>query len=206
MNPEAAAVLDFWLGVHTDSNTLNARNKLWFTVSESTDRNIEQRFGDLLSRAIAGQLDHWRSTSRGTLALIILLDQFSRNIFRGSPRAFAQDDTALGLAAAAIANGSDRDLDEVERAFLYMPFQHAEDQDAQNRSVALYHELNAQSREAFRNATDNFLRYAQEHRAIVAQFGRFPHRNAILGRAATREEAEFLISDERSYGQRVEQN
>jgi uncharacterized protein (DUF924 family) len=206
LNPQAEAILDFWFGVNSASDSVDARNRRWFAVSESMDRDIEQRFGDMLDNAIAGQLDHWRDTSRGTLALIILLDQFSRNIFRGTARAFAQDDMALRLATEAIANGLDRDMDEIECGFLYMPFQHAEDRNVQDRSVALYHELNARAREAFRKATANFCRYAEEHRAIVAEFDRFPHRNAILGREATPEEEAFLTSDERTYGQRAEQN
>ncbi len=206
MNPEAEAILDFWLGVDLDSNGGDSRNRRWFAVSESMDRDIEHRFSDVLDRAVAGQLDHWRRTSRGTLALIILLDQFSRNIFRGTVRAFAQDDMALRLATEAIANGLDRDLDETERGFLYMPFQHAEDRNVQDRSVALYDELNTQAGEQFRNVTNNFFRYAQEHRAIVAQFGRFPHRNAILGREATPQEVLFLTTDDRAFGQRPEQN
>ncbi len=206
MNPEAEAILDFWFGVNAKTDSADSRNRRWFAVSESLDRDIEHRFSDVLDRAIAGQLDHWRRTSRGTLALIIQLDQFSRNIFRGTARAFAQDDIALRLATEAIANGLDRDLDETERAFLYMPFQHAEDRNVQDRSVALYHELNTQTREEFRKLTNNCFRYAEEHRAIVDQFGRFPHRNAILGRESTPQEVLFLTTDERTYGQRPEQN
>ncbi len=204
LNAEAEAILDFWFGVNADAESVDARKQRWFVVSASTDRDIEQRFGDLLDTAIAGRLDHWRNTARGMLALIILLDQFSRNMFRGTARAFAQDTMALQLASEAIVNGLDRDLDEVERGFLYMPFQHAEDRDVQDRSVALYRELNTQAREAFRKVTDNFFRYAEEHRTIVAQFGRFPHRNASLGREATPAEAAFLSADTRTYGQSAE--
>jgi uncharacterized protein (DUF924 family) len=204
LNREAEAILDFWLGNNTEIKGAKSRSRLWFAASASTDSDIKQRFADSLERAIAGQLDHWRDTSRGTLALVVLLDQFSRNIFRGTVRAFAQDDMALALATDAIAKELDRDLDHIERAFLYMPFQHAEDEHAQDRSVTLYRELDARAQEPFRKATANFLQYAQEHRAIVARFGRFPHRNAILGRDSTPEEAAFLASNERDYGQSVE--
>lgn len=167
-------VLNFWFR--------KLKSEQWFKADPALDAEINRRFGQLhetLSRSIAPS---WRAGPRETLAAVIVLDQFSRNIFRGTPRAFASDDAALALAQDAIARGFDRELSVVERQFLYMPFQHAEDAAVQARSVALFESL----------GSAYALKYAQAHRDIIVRFGRFPHRNAILGRQSTPAEIAFL--------------
>lgn len=206
LNPGFEDVLNFWFDA-ADSSPQAAKSlgKLWFRASRKTDDKIKHRFGSLLSQGIAGDLDEWRHTSRGRLALIIVLDQFSRNIFRGTPMAFAQDEHALLLAEEGIANAMDRSLLVVERVFFYMPFQHAENLQVQDRSVQLFNELKSQTRDEFKQIVDGSARYAEEHRNIVVRFGRFPHRNEILRRPSTSEELAFLNTDKRSYGQYVKQ-
>jgi len=130
---------------------------------------------------VRGELEQWRSTPLAALALVVVLDQFSRNMFRGSPGAFAGDPAALAAAAGAIERGFDRLLSAQERTFVYMPFEHAEDLEAQRRSLALFEALDP-----------NDMEYARRHHEIIARFGRFPHRNAVLGRESTPEEIEFL--------------
>ena len=141
-------------------------------------------------------LAEWTGSPRGRLATIVLLDQLSRNCFRGSPRAFAQDAAALALARDAIARGDEHELAPIERVFLYMPFEHAEEPTAQDESVrrftALVHEATAATRPAY----EELLRYAVEHRDCIARFGRFPRRNEVLGRASTPDEARFLAEQD----------
>jgi uncharacterized protein (DUF924 family) len=135
----------------------------------------------LWEQAVRGELDRWRSTPLAALALVVVLDQFSRNMFRGTPRAFAGDPAALAAAASVIERGFDRPLSAQERTFVYMPFEHAEDLAAQRRSLALFEALDP-----------NDMEYARRHHEIIARFGRFPHRNSLLGRESTPEEIEFL--------------
>jgi uncharacterized protein (DUF924 family) len=135
----------------------------------------------LWEQAVLGGLEQWQSTPLAALALVVVLDQFSRNMFRGTPRAFAGDLAALAAAASIIERGFDRLLSAQERTFVYMPFEHAEDLAAQNRSLALFGALDP-----------NDMEYARRHHEIIARFGRFPHRNAVLGRESTPEEIEFL--------------
>ena len=174
MTPEADTVLDYWF------NTLTPDQ--WWVKDEALDAAIGARFGALLDRLGRHVPDDWRASPRGTLAAVIVLDQFSRNIHRGTARAFENDAAALQLAKDAVARGDDQALNAQERPFLYMPFEHSENLADQDRSVALFGALG--------NA--NLLDFAKRHRVIVARFGRFPHRNAILGRASTAEEEAFL--------------
>lgn len=154
----------------------------WFEADPSFDREVERRFGDLVRAAAAGKLESWADSPRGALALCILLDQLPRNIARGTPGAFAHDAQARDVARRALAAGFDRALLPEERLFLYLPFEHSEDLSDQERSVALFAEL----------GSAEWLDYAVRHRDIIARFGRFPHRNAILGRPGTEAEAAFL--------------
>lgn len=154
----------------------------WFNGGAAFDEELESRFGALHDQACAGQLDAWSNTHRGALALIILLDQLSRNLHRGTPSAFKQDDKALSLALKALGEGWDQEFSERERQFFYLPLMHSEDPAHQQRCVALY--------EAIDN--ENSLKFAREHRDIIERFGRFPHRNAVLGRDSTDEEEAFL--------------
>lgn len=178
-SPEA--VLDFWFG--TDGQ---ARAE-WFRKDDAFDRLIAGRFGALVERALAGELRDWEAQPASALALILLLDQFTRNIFRGTPRAFAGDALALAAARALVASSGDAALPPLGRSFVYLPFEHAEDLAAQHEAVRLFSALEASAPQA-----KGMLEYALRHRDIVARFGRFPHRNAILGRESTPEEIAFL--------------
>lgn len=186
-------VLDFWFGAPGSAAQIAGRqNKLWFAKSLANDQAVIDRFADTLTAATAGQLDHWANTPRGRLALVIVLDQFPHHIHRDRSQAFATDPQSLALSLAALASGEDKKLAPIERVFLYLPLEHAESIEMQQRSVSLYEQL-AQDAAADELALfDNFLDYARKHLDVVARFGRFPHRNEILGRASTPEELEFL--------------
>lgn len=171
----ALDVLDFWW---------TAGPQKWFVRDSAFDAEIAARFARLHGEAAAGKLEDWTSSPSGTLALILVLDQFSRNLFRDDPRAFAEDDAALALARSALDKGFDRAFPLLAKSFFYMPFMHAEDIDVQQRGVDL-----------FRTSGDKDGEYyALVHLDVIRRFGRFPHRNAVLGRETTREEADFLDS------------
>ncbi len=155
----------------------------WFVCDPAFDKTICERFKTAHQAACDGRLDDWRADPRDALALILLLDQFSRNIYRDDARAFAQDALALDAAKHALARSFDQQRPDREKAFFYMPFMHSESLAVQEQSVALF--------QASQSVSDN-LRYAVEHHEIIAQFGRFPHRNKLLGRASTPEEIAFL--------------
>lgn len=184
MNP--ADVLEFWFGAPGSAEHGSLR-KCWFEKDPAFDAEIRRRFLALVDEAAAGRLDDWADRPEGLLALIVLLDQFPRNLFRDAPRAFATDAQALALAQQALTQGVDAQLMPVARAFIYLPFEHSEDLAMQDRAVALFSAL-AQHGEAFAS----YLDYAERHRDVIRRFGRFPHRNAILGRASTPEEIAFL--------------
>lgn len=188
--PTAAAVLRFWFG---DGEADAVRDE-WFKKSPAFDAEIEQRFAAEIEAALRGRLDHWQATTDGAVALVLLLDQFTRNSFRDTPRAFAGDAQALGVARRLVAMGRDRALPPLRRWFLYMPYEHAEDLAAQEECVRLFTALAAEvpPADALAGALAGALDYARRHAAVIRRFGRFPHRNAVLGRASTAEEAEFL--------------
>jgi uncharacterized protein (DUF924 family) len=172
-------VLDFWFA--GDGTRYRAA---WFKQDAAFDADCA-RFADALRAARCGALDHWDDTARGMLALIVLLDQLSRNLHRGSPDSFAADAQARALARDAVARGLDRLLHPVERCFVYLPFEHSEDLADQNESVRLF--------ETMRLALgDSTVEHAYRHRDLIRRFGRFPHRNAVLGRASTPEELRYL--------------
>jgi len=180
----------FWFGPLDEAGFAHPdRHRLWFTRSEATDDRIRERFGPLVARALAGELEDWAGSDRGLVALVILLDQFPRNIHRATPQAFAGDERARSLAQRCITAGHHQRLPAVHQVFLYLPLEHSEDPDLQEECVALFEELAAVTgHEQLRD----FLRYARAHREVIARFGRFPHRNAILGRETTPEEAAYL--------------
>lgn len=178
---EPAEVLDFWFGAAP-----GAARAEWFRKDAAFDADIARRFGALHAAAARRERDAWRASAEPMLALVVVLDQFSRNMYRGDPRAFAQDAYALECANQAIGRGDDLGLLPVQRQFLYLPLEHSEDLADQERCVELMRSL-----EAF-EPTRGLTEWAVKHRDIVARFGRFPHRNAALGRASTPEEAEFL--------------
>ena len=168
------AVLEFWF------NELEP--KQWFVKDRDLDAMIEARFSLLVEQARAGELFSWRVTPQGRLAEIILIDQFSRNIFRDKPESFSADPVALVLAQEAIGAGADQRLDVQERAFLYMPFMHSESQAIHEQAVVLFDQPGLEYN----------LEFEYKHKAIVDRFGRYPHRNEILGRKSTEEEIAFL--------------
>lgn len=176
----AAEVLSFWFG-----KTLEMR-KEWFVKNPDFDAEVRSRFLNTYEQAASNQLDAWSDSPASCLALVIVLDQFPRNIFRGTPRSFATDPKALEIAKRAIAQQFDRAIPPVQRFFFYLPLEHSENLDDQNESVRLY--------EQFRDSPElqDVYDYAVRHRDVIKQFGRFPHRNQILDRVSTPEETEFL--------------
>lgn len=171
-------VLEFWFGRgHTPRF-----KRFWFEKSFATDRKIKARFGRTLEAAKKGRLNSWTATPRGRLALIIVLDQFSRNIYRGKAESFAADAKSLRLAKEAIKKHEDRLLHPLERIFLYMPLMHSEKKINQKQSVMLFTKLKMKEN----------LWYAKEHKRVIDTFGRFPHRNPILKRRSTKKELEYL--------------
>ncbi|NDJ19121.1 DUF924 family protein [Myxacorys almedinensis] len=180
-------VLDFWFG-----NELKPR-KVWFIKDPAFDEQVRSRFLDLHRQAAAGRLSTWKDMPERCLALVIVLDQFSRNLFRGQPESFAYDRAALEVARHAISHHFDQQLPPVQRQFFYFPLEHAEDLECQHQSVKLF--------EQFKDDPElnNTHHYALRHREIIERFGRFPHRNTILGRHSTPEELEFLMQPGSSF-------
>ena len=185
---EAQAVLDFWF-LPAGAPGHNKPRAEWFRKDAAFDETIRQRFGGLVDEALADRLQDWPVDADGSLALILLLDQFTRNLCRGSALAFAGDARALALAEQLVGSGRDKNLPPLRRWFVFMPFEHDESLLNQERSVALFAALR---REAQEPAFELAYEYALRHREIVERFGRFPHRNAALGREPTAEETAFL--------------
>lgn len=171
-------ILDFWYAP-------DMRSK-WFASTPQLDASMRERFEPLWEAAVRGELDAWRSSPQGSLALAIILDQFPLNMFRGTPKSFSSEGQAIAVAKQALAQGFDQKIDPAQLAFLYMPLMHSEDFADQDLSVELFAAA----------GLENNLRFAQHHREIVRRFGRFPHRNAILGRTSTPQEIDYLNSDE----------
>jgi uncharacterized protein (DUF924 family) len=184
-NPTPTQILDFWFGAPGSLEHGHAR-QLWFTKSAATDELISSRFGAAVEAALRGELQHWADgDARNALALILLLDQFTRNIYRDSARAFAGDPMALAVAKRLVADGRHLRLAPLERWFAYLPFEHSEQLSEQHESLRLFGEL---AKEGLAEP----LVWAQKHYEVIARFGRYPHRNELLGRDSTLEEAEFL--------------
>jgi uncharacterized protein (DUF924 family) len=184
---QAQDVLDFWF-LPAGSEGHGKQRAEWFRKDEAFDAALRERFGVLIAQAVAGGLREWDEAGpRGTLARILVLDQFTRNAYRGKPESFSGDLLALAAARQLVDSGADKTLAPVERMFAYLPFEHAEDARMQEQSVSLFTELSREN-EGFIEVLD----YALRHRGVIARFGRFPHRNAILGRASTPEELSFL--------------
>lgn len=177
-------ILRFWFGESREFR------EEWFGGGEDFDREVSERFRADYELAAAGGLGDWKGTPRGALALILLLDQFPRNMFRGEPRSYATDHLAREVAREALERGFDRLLTPLERMFVYLPFEHSEDLEDQRLSVRLFRALEEEL------GRPEVLEYALRHEAVIARFGRFPHRNEILGRRSTPEELEFLSGPE----------
>jgi uncharacterized protein (DUF924 family) len=178
MKPSPDDILEFW---YTEP-----ASKHWFNSTPELDELIRSRYQALWQQAKAGDLDEWMQTPEGCLALVIILDQFPLNMFRGRPESFATEQQAVEVAGHALEQGFDKQIPKQQIAFLYMPFMHSESLEDQDRCVALFEAVGLE---------DN-LKFARHHREIVRRFGRFPHRNVILGRQSTEEELRWLESDE----------
>lgn len=186
-------LLELWFGDNPDDSAVAAEKKnLWWGHSPETDDMLREKFYTASLSAGVGVLDHWTGSPRGRLALILLLDQIPRAIHRGLREAFALDSDARAVASHGLASGADLLLRPIERVFFYMPYEHSEELPDQEKSVALFKGLAESVPESDRETFDFFLEYAVRHHAVVARFGRFPHRNAILGRESTPEEIEYL--------------
>jgi uncharacterized protein (DUF924 family) len=184
-------ILDFWFGSPDSAEYGTARNA-WFLKNAAFDAEIRRRFGAVIETALGGGLADW-TAPRAALARVLVLDQFTRNCYRDSARAFAGDDEALAAATAVVDQGHDDDLIPVERWFLYMPFEHSESPVAQARSLALFTRLSEETGLA------DPLVWAKKHAAIIERFGRYPHRNALIGRESTPEEIAFLATQGSSF-------
>ena len=199
---DAQDVLDFWFG-DSDLNTptVDSRMDRWFSSDPDLDAEIEAQFGEVVERASTGELKHWAEEPEPRLALIILLDQFRRNIYRGAPDAFAHDSVALKLCVEGTIAGVHDQLTPEQRIFFFMPLQHAESLKIQDKSVSIYNALAESVTGTLRETFTTCAHFAELHRDIVAEFGRFPHRNVILGRENSSAEATYLSADAPSFGQ-----
>ncbi len=186
-------VLDFWFGeLLPDGTAAPETSARWWRKDPEFDQEIRSRFGALVEQAGSGGLDDWSRSARGGLALVILLDQFTRNVHRGSGRAFEHDARARAYAVASLEAGHDADLEPMHAYFLYMPLMHSENLEDQERCIRLFEQAAARAPAGPRKSLEGGASFARKHRDIVARFGRFPHRNSLLGRTSSDEEIEFL--------------
>ncbi len=189
---QAKEVLEFWFGTPDDAD-YGQQRKIWFTKNPEFDEKVRSLFTLQYQQAATGQLDDWKTSPQSCLALIILLDQLPRNMFRGQPKSFATDTLALAYAQHAVTQGFDQELLPLQRWFVYMPFEHSENIEDQHQSIELFKKLLDQE-----NISEP-IDYANRHFKVIESFGRFPHRNDILGRETTPEEAEFLTQPGSSF-------
>ena len=200
-NPAWAELISYWFAETLDEPaSITGRMGWWFSADEERDRLMADRFSGLVEECAAGHHYHWLDDPEGRLAMILALDQLPRNLFRGTPRAFSNDSYTAALCLAAAHTGQDKALKPIQRAFLYMPLQHFEDLQAQEAGVQLYERL-AEENPKWPVFAEGFTAFARLHRDIIARFGRFPHRNKILNRNSTAEEAEYLAGDAPMFGQ-----
>jgi uncharacterized protein (DUF924 family) len=200
MSPDAQAVLAYWFGTAgDDAEVADAQSSLWWDHHPAVDAEIRERFSALRAQAVSGALQDWTGTPHGRLALIILVDQFSRNIYRDNRRAYADDARARAWCQEGLARSDDLTLRIIERVFFYLPLEHSENIDDQEHAVKLFEALAGGAAPAHRKRLADFAGYARRHRDIVARFGRFPHRNAALGRESTPEERVFLTQPGSSF-------
>ena len=193
LKADGKTVLDFWFGDGIELGwPSDSRKDLWWGGGPELDQNIKTRFGDWVQQAVAGGLKDWEAGPLNRLALVILLDQFTRNVYRRSAQAFAGDSRSQALVSDALAKGMDRQLPWVGRVFFYMPLMHAEHLALQDECVRRFTQLHADAPEALKADLVGNIEFSKSHRDIVAQFGRFPYRNAVLGRTSTAPERDFL--------------
>jgi uncharacterized protein (DUF924 family) len=197
---DVESILHYWFGgAANDAEIVREKSALWWKQDPGVDAEIRRRFEMMLDAEIKNEFASWSSSPRGQLARVLLCDQFPRNMYRDSPRAFDYDERARKLAREALDAGRDKKLRPVERVFLYLPFEHSETVDDQTLSLRLYTELVEYVPETDRPTYQKFLEFARKHKEIIDRFGRFPHRNAILGRQSTAAEAEFLKGPDSSF-------
>jgi uncharacterized protein (DUF924 family) len=190
-NPDA--LLQAWFGSDLDNpQAVAERSRVWFSADESFDALIRERFDTLTDRGLRGELASWRETPRSTLGLVIVLDQLPRNLYRGTPQMFASDSAALDLSLWALSREVDAHLHPLEAAFLYLPLEHAEDLTLQDQCVELFRTLARRAPTQLLEQFQSYLSYAERHQSVIETFGRFPHRNGILGRSSTPEELRYL--------------
>ena len=195
-------VLELWFPEREfGAPQIDARLDLWFSASPELDARLRLEFIDDITAASERKLQHWGSEPESRVALILLIDQFRRNIYRGTPKAFSHDRIALKLAVEGIIARMDRKLNPIHRVFFYMPLQHAESLRVQKKSVQVFSSLAGSVSETLRQTFETFAQFAELHHDIIARFGRFPHRNAILGRPNTQEEETYLSDDAPGFGQ-----
>ena len=199
--PDYQPVLDFWFGTLVDGYPQEERRQLWFMGKPEDDRTIEKKFGMLTMQAVEGQLSSWEESPKGRLALIILLDQFTRSIYRSTAAAFSGDYRAQLLARDAINKGWDTQLALAERQFIYMPLMHSESLSDQELCISTFKQLARDAPAARQEYVKGSIHYAEEHRDLIVRFGRFPHRNKALGRQSTEKELEHLAAGASTYGQ-----
>lgn len=196
------AIIAFWFKEQSlSAPQIDRRMDVWFGEDAVFDHEIKKDFADDVRRASEGKLDHWADEPRGRLALILLLDQFRRNMYRGTADAFALDPAALKLCVEGTMAKKNKGLAPIEQAFFYMPLQHAESAKVQAKSVEIYSRLADAVSPTYRETFETIAQFAELHHDIIAQFGRFPHRNALLGRQNTPEEDEYLAGDSPDFGQ-----
>ena len=195
-------ILSFWFKEQAlSAPQIDRRMDIWFGENPDFDDEIEAEFSDDVAGASKGKLGHWADDPRGRLALIILIDQFRRNIYRNTKKAFSKDKLALKLCVEGAMEKKDKGLTPIQKVFFYMPLQHAESRKVQAKSVDLYNRLAESVSPTYRETFLTVAQFAELHKDIIDQFGRFPHRNALLGRKNTREEDEYLAGDSPDFGQ-----
>ncbi len=196
----ADAIIDFWFGSNPDDSVVaKEKSALWWSKNTQIDNEIRQRFESWVAKAAGGELWQWQTTPRGRLALILLTDQFPRNIYRDSAGAFAHDSQALAWCLNGIAQGLDLKLRPIERVFFYLPLEHSESLQHQEQAVKYFGELFLMVSSESKPAFEEYLNFAVRHRDVIARFGRFPHRNKILGRESTADERAFLAEPGSSF-------
>jgi len=195
-------ILSFWFRERTlSAPQIDARMDVWFGDDPDFDAEILSDYAHDVERASDGELDHWAQTPSGRLALILLLDQFRRNIFRGTPEAFSKDKVALKLCIEGAMGNLDSGLAPIYRVFFYMPLQHAESRKVQEKSIGLFSKIANAVSPTYKETFETIAQFAELHADIVMQFGRFPDRNKMLGRDNTAEEEEYLSADSPGFGQ-----
>ncbi len=201
MASESDSLLEVWFGDDLDiRETVVARVRTWFEGGAAFDEALKRRFGSLPDRALRGEFAAWRETPRQTVALVLALDQLPRNLFRDTGRAFAYDTAAVDTTRWAISHEMDEQVHPVEAAFFYFPLEHAEDIDLQTQCVSLFRRLTDRAPSSLRDVFESFESFAERHRGVIERFGRFPHRNELLGRVSTPEESRYLREGGETFG------